>query len=401
MTTYSLFSLASGPPAAATAYSGPYEAGVCFQVTQWGKWFYGFSWWVADTGQQITPQTFVLWQLVNNITGAVVPMAAATSGVLTAGQFNFVPLAVPVQLSAGIPYVAATGYVSTTGFPFTPNQFGAGQPFAAGIVNGPLMAFSDLGASNPAPNNWLPQGVFSSAFSDPTADMPFTGSSSANFWMDVVISDVAPAGAAFRLWPSMPVPPNMIADTAAAFTLATEIGISVPCMAAMIGFYSPPGAPNLPTEAGVFTQSSQGLVAGSHLNPPAWSGAAGSGWVYAPYSGLVLPAASYRPAVANSAGTAGVWNNATINYFLSGEGAGGITSGPMTAPGESTADAPGQGSFNLGAALTWPGTFDIGAGPSYWVDIIFVPLNLAAGFLPVGRRGFVTAGVYMGGDIDV
>ena len=43
----------------------------------------------------------------------------------------------------------------------------------------------------------MPQGVFGTAGTDPTVNMPVLGANSANFWMDVQITDVASAGTSY------------------------------------------------------------------------------------------------------------------------------------------------------------------------------------------------------------
>ena len=85
------------------------------------------------------------------------------------------PLATKLPLAIGATYMAATGF--SNGFPDTNNQFGSGQPYAAGIVNGPLTAYSDPSGSLPSPFK-NDQGVFSVASTDPTVAMPIYGSSS-------------------------------------------------------------------------------------------------------------------------------------------------------------------------------------------------------------------------------
>jgi hypothetical protein len=177
----------------------------------------------------------------------------------------------------------------------------------------------------------------------------------------------------------MPLPASMNPDTADNFTLATEITLSQSCALDTIWFYSPSGATTLPTDTGVFSQQSQALIPGTHNSSPSWSGAAGSGWISVSYGGSpVLPAGSYRVAVCNGTGSPGIWNNATIGYFISGQGANGVTTGPLSAPNESAADPPGQGSYNLGATLAWPGTYDnTGGGDTYWVDIEVTPAAAA------------------------
>jgi hypothetical protein len=72
----------------------------------------------------------------------------------------------------------------------------SGGPYAAGIVDGPLSAFSDQSGTLPAPFG-MAQGVFGVPGSDPTVCMPGQGSDSANFWMDLQVTDTAPADASF------------------------------------------------------------------------------------------------------------------------------------------------------------------------------------------------------------
>ena len=83
----------------------------------------------------------------------MLPGSVVTSGTLTAGQWNYIPLPTPLQLSIGnvsgngaAVYQAATGF--TGSFPDTNNQFATGDPFASGITNGPLLGlFGPLRAS--------------------------------------------------------------------------------------------------------------------------------------------------------------------------------------------------------------------------------------------------------------
>ena len=64
--------------------------------------------------------------------GALIPAATVTSAALTAGQWNYIPLAAPLPLAIGACYNACTGF--TGSFPVTNNQFGSGEPYAAGIA---------------------------------------------------------------------------------------------------------------------------------------------------------------------------------------------------------------------------------------------------------------------------
>lgn len=164
-------------------------------------WFDGYWWWVCGNGQSTEAQKFALWAVYSGGTGELVTAATVTSGVLTAGQWNYVPLSTPIPLSIGACYSACTGFSGS--FPVTNNQFGSDEPYAAGIPAGPLLAFSDQTGSSPAPFG-MSQGVFGTAGTDPAVNMPSQGSNSANFWMDVQVTDAAPAGTSYRLWPSYP-----------------------------------------------------------------------------------------------------------------------------------------------------------------------------------------------------
>ena len=183
MATYRLMDGSSGRPgngpSAATSYQGDYLAGTVFQVTAGNFWFEGFWWWVCNSGQQTGPQSFGLWQVDNTSAGLLIVGTTVTSGTLTAGAWNYIPLSTPIPLSPGIPYVAGTGYISTSGFPKTDSQFGSGDTYSAGITNGPLTAYSSTSGSAPAPNKWVDQGLFGTAYSDPTENMPYEATSQA------------------------------------------------------------------------------------------------------------------------------------------------------------------------------------------------------------------------------
>lgn len=360
-------------PAATTAYGGPYLAGIVFEVATGGMWLSGFWWWVPLTGGSTGTQPFALWQGTGATSGILISGATANSGTLTAGQWNYVPLATPAGLSIGTPYVAATGYTSVNGFPDTPNQFGAGQPYAAGISNYPLSAYSDQGASDASPAGES-QGLFGTASADPTSQIPYEGASSSNFWIDVQVTTTAPVGTSYRLWPNLPLPTNLQQDTATNFTLATEFQLTRQCTLNKIWFYSPTGTTQLPTECGIWVVNTQSLFAGTDNSSPTWSGAAGSGWVSVSYGSVTLPAGDYKVAVLNAAGSPVIWNDATLNYFATLQGANGITNGPLSAPSLAAATPPGQGTYNTGSTFVYPLTYSGAAnGACYWVDVEVTP----------------------------
>ena len=267
---YRLFGTTNGP-STPVSYSGPFLCGVVIGVTS-GCWLEGYWWWVCPSGQSTAAQKFALWCLYGSGSGSLVANSTVTSGTLTAGQWNYVPLAAPLPLAKGATYVAATGFSNS--FPITNNQFGSGDPYSAGIVSGPLTAYSDASGSNPSPFNTA-QAVFSVAGTDPTANMPIYGSSSSNFWMDAQVTTSAPAGTSYRLWPSYPTIPGHINSDTSGYTLATEFQLSQSCTLDNIWFYSASGAAALPTRCAIWNVGSQSVVSGTDNTSPAWSGAAG------------------------------------------------------------------------------------------------------------------------------
>ncbi len=365
---FRLFPSTSGP-ASPVSYSGSFLSGVGFEVTTGGVWFDGYWWWACPSGQSTAPQKFALWQVHSSGVGTVIPAATITSGALTAGQWNYVPLAAPVPLAIGACYNACTGFSGS--FPATDGQFGSGEPYGAGIVNGPLSAFSDQSGSLKGPFS-IPQGLFGVAGTDPTVNMPANGSNSANFWIDLLVTTTAPSGTSYRLWPNYPVMPGAIEGSASGYTLATEFQLSKACSLDNIWFYSPSNAGALPTRCAIWNVSSQSVVSGTDNTSPSWTGATGSGWVAAAYNGVTLPAGDYKVAVFYGGGSE--WFQVLTGYFGSGgAGANGITSGPLTAPGLANATSPGQCTYNLGS-WAYPGSYGSGSnGETFWIDVEVTP----------------------------
>ena len=378
MTTYRAFPATSGPssPSAAT---GGWMVGMLFSPLSKMLWLDGYWRWVPPGGD-VTAHKFALWNQYSLTQQSLVPNSVVTSGTLTAGQWNFVPLPASIQLAPGALYVACAGWTAVNGVPLTAGQFTSGGTFSAGIVNGPLTVWSAQGGTNAFPASTgdynLGQGMFSNSLgSDPSVAMPNNGSGSDNFWVDVQMNDTAPSSYAgtFRLWPNMGDLGNYSLDTANNFTLATEFSLSKACKVNNIWFYSPSGVTQLPTEIGVYQVSGTSLVA-SNVSP-SWSGAAGSGWMHAAMGGNVVlsPGVNYKVVVFNGAGSPAIWNAAVANYWSgSGFGTGGLVSGPITAPNAAGA-TPGQESYNLGGTIAYPNTI---AGPfHYGTDIELTPLS--------------------------
>lgn len=402
MTSYRLMDGVSGrpgvgssgtqPPSAPTSYSGNYIAGLVFEVTG-TVWLEGFWWWVP-AGGDTSPVKCALWQpgsLTNDFgVGTLVYGSQVTSGTLTAGQWNYIPLPQPMLLSQnGYSYVAALGYATTIGFPDTQNQFGAGNPYASGITNGPLTA---------PPTNvsfGLSQQPYSTASADPGAVMPASNDQNDLLWLDVQVTDTPPAGASYRLWPNLPYAVGdgtnggVSIDTDG-YTMATQFSLTEQCMLGRIWFYSAyaqfggSAAVAIPTRCAIWDVSSQTVVPGTDNAAVSWkkpdgsTGAAGDGWVYCDYSGAGVTLAAghgYKTAVWYAGGS--VWRTVDQGYWSTGLGTAGIVSGPLSAPNTANA-TPGQDSWN-GPNLAWayPGTY---SNPENdWVDVEVIP---AAGLVP-------------------
>jgi hypothetical protein len=376
------------PPAAVTGYNGPFLAGTMFSVLTQMAWLDGYWWWVTAANQTALPQKFALWNIFSTTGQQVVPGSVVTSGALTPGIMNFVPLASPVQLAPGALYNAATGWQTNTGggsgFPDSTNQFGAAQPYAGGIVNGILTGWSDLGGTNQFPaaslNYGHNQGLFSVAGTDPAVNMPNAGSNSAIFWPDVEISATAPVGYAgsYRMYPNMADLGNFTLDTANGFTLGVEFSLTQDCVVNNAWFYSPATVTQLPSDTGFYRVSDQALVV--HNAAPSWSGAAGSGWISAPFTGAVLQAGvNYKYVVFQGLNV--IWNAAVANYYSTGFGGAGLTAGPIVIPNAAGA-TPGQQSYHQAGVISYPDTI---AGPfSYGLDFEVTPLPPAAAVRPSG-----------------
>ena len=405
MTTYRLMDGASGRPGVGssgttppgvTSYSGAFQAGTVFYVSQGGMWLNGYYWW-CPTGGDTGAQKFCLWQLtgVGSIAGTLVPNSAVTSGTLTAGAMNYVPLATPIPLSVGYgsggaggsAYLAATGWTAVNGFPDSNFQFASGDPYSAGITNGPLKCSGDPTAGGTGLQQAdYSQGMFGTGntggAADPTLNMPAGSSNSANFWIDVLVSTTPPAGynGSYRIWPNK----FDVAMTATGidlndpYSLGTEFNLSVPCALDNIWFYSPSGASQLPTQCALWSVPLQAMVPGTLKTSPGWSGSAGSGWVSSSYTGVTIPPGDYKVAVwnASASGTGTGWNSYTIDYFTTLDGQNGITNGPISVPNVSSATSPGQATYaNSGSTFLYPDTYVASEGQSYWVDIELTPVG--------------------------
>lgn len=411
MSTYRLMDGAAGrpgtgstgtqPPASPTAYSGPYVTGTLFKVTS-TTWFQGFWWWVAS-GQSTAAQKFCLRAAnasgAGNNTGTVIPASVVTSGALSAG-WNYVPLPAPILLTQKWTYIAATGWTSTgAGFPLTDAQWGSGNPYSAGIVNGPLTAFSDQSGSSPDPFGCI-QSCFSISGADPAATFPASSDGSFLGWLDVQVTDQAPAGASYRLFPSLEgwgtgIPPDFspVQDTDG-YAVGNTFSLSQPCTLERLWFLSPSGAAILPARCAIWDVTTQTVVAGTDRPSPSWlaesgsAASAGGGWAYADYSaaGVTLPAGKNMIAAVWSAGGS-LWRSYSIPFWGTGGitgsaiavGAAGLGNGPLSAP-STASGTPLQGAFEgPNTAWAYPGSWD--APENDWVDVEVTPAASGSGLL--------------------
>ncbi len=402
MTNYRLFPSTSGP-SAATAYSGNFISGVGFALSAAGCWFEGYWWWCAASGQSTAPVECALWSTTLNppLYGAVVPGTVVSSGTLTAGAWNYIPLGTPVQLAPGLDpahptygssYVAAVGVNGA--FPETPSQFGSGDVYSNGITSGPLTAYRSQSGSRPAPYT-LSQGLFSTAGNDPTVTMPLASSSDGNFWVDVQISDTPPGGygGTYRIWPNKTdANAASVPDSAVAYSVGNEIDLTSAVTVAYIHYFVPPGASasaGLATSARVWNIATG--QAAATLASPAWTTESGGAvtigtygqWVKAPLTATLSPG-RYRVTVYNVNGHLGGWNakDAATGYFTTGVGSADLVSGPLTLPTLANAQLgtyyPGTGSGATPAqpVFAYSGTdifpvYTTGNNPPqiYWVDL--------------------------------
>ena len=378
MGTYRLFSSASGP-SSAIHFTGSFIPGLTFFVTG-EAWFEGYWWWVCASGQSTSPVKCALWQAFAGYAATLVPDSVVMSGDLTAGQWNWIPLAAPLPLSIGAsgPTAGAAEYVAAIGcngsFPVTNNSFGMGEIYGAGIRSGPLSAFSAQSGTLPSPFG-VDQGTFSAAGSDPAVTPPLgSDSTHDNFWVDLQITDVAPAGASYRLWPSYPTIPPTTNDDDFEQTMGTEFTLAESCVLDNIWFYSPPGSTQLPTRCGIWNTKTKEVVNGTDNRSPAWSGAPASGWISCAFQAVILAAGDYKVTVYTPGGSGNFYQE-TEDYFGGGGPASpaGILYGPLSAPNTASATAPGQTTYQHGGWL-YPETYDTDFdGQNRWVDIEVTP----------------------------
>jgi hypothetical protein len=154
-----------------------------------------------------------------------------------------------------------------------------------------------------------------------------------------------------------------LTSDATAYTMGIQFSVSVSGTSlTATWFYSPSGAAVLPQTIALYAVTGQSLV---HSEAASWSGAAGSGWVRAAFASAPSLSSSTQYKACVLQNTAANWYSGTNNYWTTDPQSGGITNGPLTAPGNA-GSAQGQDTFNAGSALTYPAnTF---SATNYWID---------------------------------
>ena len=169
-----------------------------------------------------------------------------------------------------------------------------------------------------------------------------------------------------------PANPGSNNHDTAQYTMGMQFTLSQPAALTGIWWWSPTGALVLPGGTCIYqiTGTNTGTqVTGTLHGSPTWGGAtAGSGWVKETYDGSVTLSAStnYRVCILWTTATSDY--TATANYWSSGPGGSGITSGIITAPNSGSADGGNQDAFIVGSGtFAYPNTsFNSG---NYWVDV--------------------------------
>jgi hypothetical protein len=309
-------------------------------------WLTAYWWYVPATGST-APQTFCAWCMTSGTAGTLIAASVATSGTLTAGQWNRIPLASPIPLAPNTPYIFQTGFTIGTTFANQSGYFNGGGTDPAGItVNNGLgqVAIIAYGDSTDGGTNGNPLGASQALFlvgsgTDPTAHMANEAGSGANFGMDAEFSDVMPASYTgnLELYPN-----SVVANHSATLDLNVNYNVGTvyqqgrqPVLG--VRFFSGAGASGLPTKISIWSVSSLSRTEVLANTSPSWSGAVGSGWVTALFPGSpVLPAGEYVACAYNSNGTVtGGWNmkdSITGAFGAAGPLSAGITMGTLYAP---------------------------------------------------------------------
>lgn len=121
-------------------------------------------------------------------------------------------------------------------------------------------------------------------------------------------------------------PPGTLSATATFRAWGTDFNMSAGVYLTGIWVYSAPGATVLPSEIGIYYNADRGVIAGTHVTSPSWSGPAGSGWVKASFPSVYLDSPTPHRVVV---GGAGQWLWSQAGYWTT---AAAISNGPLSLP---------------------------------------------------------------------
>lgn len=168
---------------------------------------------------------------------------------------------------------------------------------------------------------------------------------------------------AWTLFGQPPNPQGLTTDPEA-YTFGMQFTVSQGCPMTAVWWWSPTGAGALPQTIALYAVTGATLV---HSETPTWSGAAGSGWVRAPFSSPPSLTASTNYKVCVFYDSVGAnWYGGTADYWTSGPGDSGLSNGPIAAPDSAGGDG-GQDTFTQASVISYPSSsFN---GGNYWVDV--------------------------------
>ena len=184
--------------------------------------------------------------------------------------------------------------------------------------------------------------------------MPNQGSGSANFWIDAQVTDTAPDGTSYRLWPGLPVPQTRSRTAPSTSRWQPSSICPRPARWTTSGSTRPRGQRSVQPPAGCRRSPRRPWWPGRRTLPRTGRRGPASGWVSCSYSGVTLAAGDYKVAVCNSAASPQMWNLATIDYWSTGAGGQGITTGPLSAPNRPRPPARARAHTSRGPHLPGP-----------------------------------------------
>lgn len=160
-------------------------------------------------------------------------------------------------------------------------------------------------------------------------------------------------------------------------TNGLHVHVSAPSVMQGIWHWSSASDTQLPTSVGLYvitTLGTSGTLVTS--NTATWSGAAGSGWVYAAFTAppALSPGTEYMAVKFR--------NDAVNRWFSYYSVTWPVSSGILTAPMDEATSATSQGWYNIGTSMAFPTTQTSTAGSNFGMDVSVS--TLSSGLLMTG-----------------